>query len=149
MNLYDKAKEKNVLAGILILDLFAFIGYIILPSGFIFFGDAHIIIGSIFGLRFALKYIKENQSIVKYGILVGTIGSIFAGISMAIYQWVIFSLYNGFKFFLLIGAIVIFMFLGLILGLLMGGILGFYYSKKEKKALSQDKIEDAFYESLK
>ena len=88
-DLYQKAREKNVLAGLIIIDLIAFISYMIFPAGIFYLGDLQMSIGCIIGTIFALKNIKSNQSFLLYGAIVSLGGTILTAIScIAILWWI-------------------------------------------------------------
>jgi len=141
--IYEKAKKKNLLAGIIIIDLIAFISYMIFPFGIIYLGDLQMIIGSIIGTSFCLKNIKSYQSYLKHGIMVGLVGTILSAISMSIFDLIIFQTNLP---FVIIG---FFLIEALLLGLIIGGIISGYYSYKHKTPIKTSSIEEDFYNSLK
>ncbi len=148
-NLYNKAKQENILAGIIISDLIAFISYVIFPAGIIFYGDFQMIIGVIIGTRFALKNLKTFQSPLKYGILAALGGTILSAISMSIYDWTIFSLGTGIENSLLY-IILFYLLEALIIGLFIGLVQGLYYrSKYPQKENKNNETLNELYESLK
>ncbi len=150
--LYQKAREKNVLAGIVIVDLIAFISYVIFSAGIFYYGDLQMCIGCIIGTIFALKNIKSNQSYLKHGIIVGLGGTILTAISCSIFDWIILSSINGLNLsyfliilgFFFIEAIII----GIIIGLTIGGIMWIFYHSKDKSLREKSIKEDEFYEGL-
>ncbi|MFX1500807.1 MAG: hypothetical protein ACFFDH_07570 [Promethearchaeota archaeon] len=150
--LYQNAREKNVLAGIAIVDLIAFISYVIFPAGIFYLGDLQMIIGCIIGIIFTFKNIKSNQSYVKHGILVGLGGTILTAISYSIFDWIILSSIDGFNLsyfpiifgFFLIEAIII----GIIIGLTIGGIMRIFNHSTHKNSREESIQEDEFYEGL-
>ena len=110
----------------IIIDLIAFISYLIFPSGVVYFGDIQMILGCIVGVRFTLKNIKPNQSFFIHGIMVGLGGSIMTGISFTMFDWVYFSVS-------LLNVIIIFEFYfieAIIIGLVLGCFVGAYYNYK-------------------
>lgn len=126
-SLYQTARERNILAGIIIIDLISFISYIIFPTGIIYFGDFQLIIGCIIGTRFALRNIKSDQSFIIYGVIVGLGGSILTGISFTMYDWVVY--YSNNPSMVLI-SLEFYLIEAIIIGLLLGFILGAYYNYK-------------------
>lgn len=142
-NLYQNARKNNILAGFIIIDLIAFISYIIFPFGIIYLGDLQMIIGSIVGTRFSLKNIKSYQSYLKHGIVVGLVGTILSAISMSIVEMIVYPA----NFAIVI--IVFFLIEAFLLGLIIGGIIGSYYRYKNKAPTKTSSIEEDFYESLK
>ncbi len=141
--IYEKAKKKNIISGIIIGDLITFIAYLLFPSGLVFFGDLQMIIGSIVGTLFSLKNIKSYQSYLKHGIIVGLVGTILSAISMSIVEIIVYP--TNFA----IVNIELFLIEGFLLGLIIGGIIGSYYRYKNKAPTKTSSIEDDFYESLK
>jgi len=87
-NLYRKAKENNVLSGIIIFDIIAFLSYIINPISFFYASDIDLIFGGIVGLIFALKNRKEYQNALKTGVYVGFFGAILSAVSISVFEWV-------------------------------------------------------------
>ncbi len=148
INLYKKAKEKNIIAGIILIDLIAFISYLIFYSGIFYFGDLQMIIGCAIGTRFALKNAKPNQSLLKYGLIVGLGGAIITAISYSFFDWMAFSTTQGFSFVLLMMILGSFLIEALIIGLLIGGIISGYYYYTGKFSSEKTLIDDEFYESL-
>lgn len=147
-NLYGKAKEKNILAGIIIGDLIAFIAYLIFPSGFVFFGDIHMIIGVSMGVHFGLSYKKETQSYIKLGLLIGLLGALFAGISMAFFEWTLYIFRIAFSLTSLLFFIGLFIIEAFIIGLPIGGMFGLYFNAKRSSIPQRSKREEDFYRSL-
>ncbi|MFW9941588.1 MAG: hypothetical protein ACFFFT_11150 [Candidatus Thorarchaeota archaeon] len=150
-NLYETAKEKNILTGLIIIDLIAFISYIIYPAGFlpILQGDIQMVIGCIVGVRFALKNIKSNQYYIKHGIIVGLGGTMLSAISMTIFDWIILSGIEEISPPPFIVLFSLFLIEALIIGLLIGVIFGSYYSYKNRTPPEISSKEEEFYESLK
>ena len=120
----DDARDKNILSGLLLIDVIAFISYLIFPAGLIYFGDIQMSIGCLIGTRFALKNIKPNQSYLNIGLVVGLCGSVLTGISFSLFDWTVFSSS------LLLKLIIFELYLleAIIVGILFGGIFGGYYS---------------------
>ncbi|MBY8984941.1 MAG: hypothetical protein KGD65_07740 [Candidatus Lokiarchaeota archaeon] len=148
-NLYKSAKEKNILAGLIIIDLIAFISYMIFPAGIIYLGDLQMIIGCIIGVRFSLKNTKSDQVYIKHGVIVGLGGAILSAFSMSIFDWIIFSgIYGSSPSFFTV-VIGLFLIEALIVGLIIGLIVGGYYSYKNKIPIEKSSNEKEFYESLK
>ncbi|TFG21977.1 MAG: hypothetical protein EU533_04800 [Promethearchaeota archaeon] len=147
-NLYDKAKERNILSGIVISDLIAFFAYLIFPSGFAFFGDFHMIIGTGIGVYFGLSHKKEMQSYIKTGLIVGLLGALFSGISIAFFEWTIYIIRISFSLTSLLLFLGVFIIEAIIIGIPIGGILGLYFKSKGKTVPRTNKREEEFYRSL-
>ncbi|MFX1325559.1 MAG: hypothetical protein ACFE8N_11425 [Promethearchaeota archaeon] len=125
----DDARERNMLSGVIIIDLIAFISYIIFPAGLIYFGDIQMIIGCIIGTHFAIKNIKPNQNILSLGVLVGLSGCVLTGISYSLFDWVVYSSS------LLLNLIIFELYLveAIIIALVFGGLISGYYFYIKKK----------------
>ena len=147
-NLYDKAKERNILSGIIISDLIAFFAYLIYPSGFVFFGDFHMVIGTGIGVYFGLSNKKEMQSYVKTGLIIGLLGALFSGISIAFFEWTIYIIRISFSLTTLFLFIGVFILEALIIGIPIGSIFGLYFKSKGKSAPRTNQREEEFYRSL-
>jgi hypothetical protein len=132
----------------LIIDLIAFICYIIFPSGIIFFGDIQMIIGCIIGTRFTLKNIKPNQSLFTYGILVSLGGSVLTAISFTMFDWVYYlGLLRSSLFMLLINFEYYFV-EAIIISLLFGSLISYYYNYKRKTQILTSPKDKKLLESL-
>lgn len=155
-NLYKNAKYHNFSAGIIIIDLIAFISYVIFPAGVFYFGDLQMVMGCIIGIRFSLKHIKPSQYYLIHGIIIGIFGALFSAFSMIIFDLITFVditeslpedliVYVG---FFLIEALII----GLITGLIIGGYFNYKNKKKNEakneKKTEQSSVEEEFYKSL-
>jgi hypothetical protein len=145
-NFYQKAQKENVLTGIIISDLIAFIAYVIFPAGIIFFGDFQMVLGVVIGTYFALKNLKEGQTTLKYGMIVAIGGSLLTAFSMYFFDWTIYVI-AAIPF----PTIIIFSYIleALIIGLAIGVIEGLLIKTKPRKSLIEDGLDDAFFESLK
>lgn len=116
----------------IIIDLIAFISYLIIPSGVVYFGDIQMILGCIVGVRFTLKNIKPNQSFFIYGIIVGLGGSLMTGISLTMFDWVYYSESSSFSLFMLLIVFEFYFIEAIVIGLTVGSIVGAYYHHKSK-----------------
>lgn len=144
-NTYEKAKQRNVLGGIVISDLIAFIAYVIFFSGFFWFGDFQMVLGVAIGTRFALKHMKEFQSPLKLGLTVALGGSILSAVSMFIFTWVIYFFNPA-----LLDFFFLYILEALIIGLFLGIILGLYYRSKYNNDVNKGKHKyDELFDSLK
>jgi uncharacterized membrane protein YeiH len=147
------AREKNIQAGIIIFSLFSFIIYIstrIWYAGYLLFADLHLVIGSIIGVRFTLKNQKEEQATLKTGVITGIGGGVLATLFMSVYEWIGFSLVEGFNPFALFIFFGYYVISGVVIGLLMGAIVSTYFMYTEVKRPDEvDKhIDDDFFKDL-
>ena len=147
-NFYDKAKEKNIFSGIIIVDLITFISYLIIPSGLIFFGDFQMIIGVIIGVYFGLSNKKKHQLEIKLGLVIGFFGALLAAISMTMVEWVSFTASQGLSIITFLFYFSFFMIEAVIIGLAVGILLGLYIRRKNRRIILDDEIDEDFYKSL-
>ena len=142
--LIDYMRENNILSGLILIDLIAFISYLIFPTGLIYFGDFQMSIGCIIGTRFALKNIKPNQSFLSLGLVVGLFGSVLTGISFSFFDWVVYS--SSPRLYLIIFEL--YLLEAITIGLVIGALTGFYYHRKHKSINLDRSIDEQFYKSL-
>jgi len=147
-NFYDKTKEKNIYSGIIIVDLITFISYLIFPSGLIFFGDFHMILGVLFGVYFGLSNKKKHQLEIKLGLVIGFFGALLAAISMTMFEWVSFTVSQGLSFVAFLFYFSVFMIEAVIIGLAVGILLGLFFRRKNRRIILEDEIDEDFYKSL-
>jgi hypothetical protein len=102
------------------------------------------IIGCIVGTRFTLKNIKSRQSYLIPGMIVSLGGSVLAGISFTMFDWIVYSTP---PIFLLV--LELYLIEAIIIGLVLGGLVGGYYNYRHKAPTQSSSIDDDFYESLK
>jgi len=150
-NLYSKAKENNVLSGIILFDIIAFLSYVINPISFFYAGDIDLIFGGIVALLFALKNRKEHQNALKTGVYIGFFGGILSAVSISIFEWIFFIVIVGFSFTYFLSVLVTFLLITIPIGLVLGLLIGYiYYRKGEKssKSKSRSKYTDENLEDL-
>ncbi|NVM17577.1 MAG: hypothetical protein HWN80_07660 [Candidatus Lokiarchaeota archaeon] len=133
-NLYSKAKENNMLSGIIIFDIIAFLSYVINPISIIYAGDIDLIFGGIVALIFALKNRNENQIAFKTALIVGLFGAILSAVSISVFEWVFFIVYVGFNFITFWSLLLTFLIIAIIVGLVLGLIIGYIYYRKNLKS---------------
>jgi hypothetical protein len=143
-------KEDNGVTGVIISVIISFIGIVIFPFDMVFlFQDLEIGVGLFFGLLFALKFRKKEQSPLKYGIKIGFIAGICCSFLPSIYLWIF---YVGGPFISIFVGMGLLMITGMALGLIIGGFLGWYYMGRERKIQMdkerEDKYGDDFFEDL-
>jgi len=147
-NFYDKAKEKNIFSGIIIVDLITFISYIIFPFGLFFYGDFHMILGVLLGVYFGLSNKKKHQLEIKLGLVIGFIGALLAAISMTMFEWVSFTVSQGLSINAFLFYFSIFIIEAVMIGLAVGILLGLYFRRKNRRIILEDEIDEDFYKSL-
>ena len=119
-------KKNNMLFGILIIALVTSIFFIIIPTGFFFTGDIHLLIGTLVGEYFTFKTRKETQSFIKLGVIVGAAGAFLALILDALFFWIAYLIPGGYEYllyfflYLAVSSGIIYIMIGIIVGLLFG-----------------------------
>lgn len=151
-DLMKKARERNIEAGIILFSLFTFFIYIStrrIYAGYLLFADLQLLIGAIIGVRFTLKNQKTEQATLKTGVITGIGGGALAILFISVYEWIGFSLVEGFNiivFFVFFGFYII---SGGVIGLLMGAMVSTYYMYLEVKRPEEDKhIDEEFFKDL-
>lgn len=126
-------QKNNMLVGILICALITSILWIIFPIGAFFVADIYLVIGNCLGLYLTFKNRKETQSHIKTGIIVGLTGSILGLILIGILDWIVYSFWTRFDFFLLMEYLVfLFYYYGIVFAL-VGLIAGYLFGNRYKK----------------
>ncbi|MEJ2248239.1 MAG: hypothetical protein P8Y70_07430 [Candidatus Lokiarchaeota archaeon] len=157
-NIFQKAKQRNVLAGIIISGISTFILFLItFQIYFLYIGDLQLLVGINFGVWFTLRYLKPDKSALKTGILAGLLGGLFSVLVLSLYEWIIFTIWTLiFSLLELIYIISWFLLQGVIIGLIMGGLVGYYYWRKEdyKRIKKRDNkkeylVDEDFFDKLK
>ena len=151
-DLIKKARERNIEAGIILFSLFSFFIYIStrrIYAGYLLFADLQLLIGAIIGVRFTLKNQKTEQATLKTGVITGIGGGALAILFISVYEWIGFSLVEGFNiivFFVFFGFYII---SGGVVGLLMGAMVSSFYMYKEVERPEEDKhIDEEFFKDL-
>ncbi len=150
-NLYSKAKENNLISGIIIFDIIAFLSYAIGIIGFFYPGDIGVTFGGMVALLFALKNRKDHQSAFKTAMFVGLIGSILSAISISAFELVFFILSGGFDFIIFWSFFMTFFLITIFIGVVLGLLIGYIYYRKDRrelKAKSNSKYTDEYLENL-
>ena len=150
-NLYSKAKENNVLSGIIIFDIIAFLFYVVNPFALFYYGDIDLIFGGIVALLFALQNRKEHQNALKVGVYVGFFGAILSAVSISVFDWFFFIVYTGFSFVVLWSLLITFLLIAIFIGLVLGLVIGYIYYLKNRmlsKSKSNSKDTDEYLENL-
>ena len=139
-------KEKNGMWGIIfsIIITFAFIAISPQWFGIVFFRDFDFAVGLFFGLLFALKYRKPDQSALKFGITLGLIAGCLSTIAPGFLFWILFGGHIIY-IFINIGYLLI---TGIVFGFIMGGFLGWFYMSKDTPKKGEEKYNDDFFEDL-
>jgi len=150
-DLYEKAKERNVITGLLMYVVLTFIIYLIIPLIIVFPGDVALVLGGIFSLIFTLYNRKEHQSSFKLGIFIGLLGAILSTFPISFYQWIVLNIAYGFNLLNLWALLSFFWVVAAIIGLILGLIFGYAYSLievKPKKVKIDSKYSDESLEDL-
>ena len=150
-NLYTKAKENNIISGIIIFDIIALLSYVVNPISFFYPGDIDLFFGGIVALIFALKNRKEYQSALKTALIVGLFGAILSAVSISIFEWFFFIVVVGFSFTYFLSLLVTFLIIAIPIGLVLGFLIGYIYNRKNRKSSkskSNSKYTDEYLEDL-
>ena len=147
-NLYSKAKENNVLSGVIIFDIIAFLSYVVNPISFFYAGDIDLIFGGIVALIFALKNRKEHQNALKTGVYIGFFGGILSAVSISVFEWIFFIVIVGFSFVVFWSLLITFLLIAIFIGLILGFIIGYIYHRKASKSKSNSKYTDEYLENM-
>jgi hypothetical protein len=147
--LYESAKKRNLLAGIIISDVIAFICFAIVQYGIFNPGDFQMVIGCVIGTRFALKYQKDKHHIILLSIVIALSGTFLSAISFGILDSMIILLHGLGGVSLLFVIFIRYFLMATIIGVLLGILLGIYYFIKSEKPIKEPLIDEEFYESLK
>lgn len=147
-NLYSKAKEHNVISGIILFDIITFLSYIINPISIFYPSDLDFIFGAIVSLLFALKNRKDNQNVMKQSFYVGLFGACFSALSLSVLEW---SLSIGLSFFTFLSFLITFLIVAFIAGSVLSLIFGYIYYRKDRNLRqykSNTKYTDEYLEDL-
>ena len=150
-NFYNKTKENNLLSGIIIFDIIAFLSYVVNPFNLFYPGDIDLIFGGIVALLFALKNRNELQTAFKTAIYVGLIGAILSAVSISVFEWVFFIIYEGFSFITFLSLLLTFLIVAILVGLVLSVLIGYLYYRKDlnsSKAKANSKYTDDYLEDL-
>jgi predicted membrane protein len=138
---FDYIKKHNIIFGIFITDVIVFISYLVsFGARFYFMGDIQFLVGNLIGVYFALRFRKPHQSPLKYGLLVGIIGSLISIITLTLFQW-------SYALKISIEILIAFLIPGIIIGTLMGFIIGYIFKLRSKK--KEPLASDDFFDKLK
>jgi hypothetical protein len=153
-------KERNVNWGITISVLVTFVFYLIISLisfrvgytvyvGYFLYADLEFLVGTIFGVIFALKYREPEQSILKYGTLVGLIGGFFSSLFITIYDVFITGVIGNINFVVFIVFFGFVALSGLVIGAIAGALISTFYMYKVMKGESEDEhLDDDFFDDL-
>jgi len=125
--------KYNIVSGILLFTIIAFMGFIIYPGlFFIWYGDIYYTIGGISALVLTFKNRKPDQLPIKTGIIVGITGASISSFLISIYEWFIYTVLYGFDIIILGVYLVYFTPYALILGSIIGFVYGYLKKKQEE-----------------
>lgn len=147
-NLYSKAKENNILSGIIIFDIFAFLAYIINPFSLIYPGDIDMLFGGIISLIFSFKNRKVDQSSLKLGLTIGFYGSLISAITITVYEWIYVFTHHEIDSPIFLMQRIIFLILAIAIGVILGIIFGWIYAEKTQSTNEESKNLDEFLNEL-
>ncbi len=125
--LYEKAQEKSIFAGVIIIDLLAVIFFAINPVPIFIPGDLPLVLSLIMGLLFSMKNKKKERHPFYVSLIVGPVGAILASFSISLMMYIISSelLFNDILFITLL--------VGVGLSIMLSGLFGVYFWFKEER----------------
>ncbi len=129
------AQRNNMMIGVIICAFTTSVLFFFMPSGIFFMADIFLVLGCGIGLYFTFKNIKESQSHIKTGIIVGLTGSVLSLLLIGLFDWIFYSFDFGFDFLLFLEyTLILILYFG-IFYVAVGAILGYlfwsYYKKRE------------------
>lgn len=129
------AQRHNMMIGVLICAFTTSVLFFFMPSGIFFMADIFLVVGCGIGLYLTFKNIKESQSHIKTGIIVGLTGSVLSLLLISLFDWILYSLDFGFDFLLFFEySLSLFLYYGIFyvaVGVMVGYLFGSYYKKRE------------------
>ena len=129
------AQRNNMMIGVLICAFTTSVLFFFMPAGIFFMADIFLVVGCGIGLYLTFKNIKESQSHIKTGIIVGLTGSVLALFLISLFAWILYSLDFGFDFLLFFEySLSLFLYYGIFyvaVGVMVGYLFGSYYKKRE------------------
>jgi len=129
------AQRNNMMIGILICAFTTSVLFFFIPFGFFFDGDIFLVLGCGIGLYLTFKNIKESQSHIKTGMIVGLIGSVLSLLLISLFYWILYLLEFGFDFLLFFEyALIFLLYYGIFyvtVGVMLGYLFGNYYKRRE------------------
>ncbi|MFX0010424.1 MAG: hypothetical protein ACFE9R_08930 [Candidatus Hermodarchaeota archaeon] len=150
-NFYSKAKEHNIISGIILFDIITFLSYIINPISIIYPGDLDLIFGGVVSLLFALKNRKDNQNVIELSFYVGFFGACLSALSISALEWIVFIVSGGYSIITLLSFLFTFISMAFIFGLVLSSLLGYIYYRKDRnlrQSKSNTKYTDEYLEDL-
>lgn len=150
----EEAKYKNIFRGITISVVVTVIAYIIISiisvivlgfiwPGFFLFADLQFSLGTVFGVYYFIKTRQPDQSILKYGVIIGIVGGMISAFFISLYQ--ILLLDSSYFLGYLLGGLIS----GVFVGFLIGVIICVYFMYKEVKEERPEKhYDDDFFKDL-
>ena len=129
------AQRHNMMIGVLICAFTTSVLFFFMPAGIFFMADIFLVVGCGIGLYLTFKNIKESQSHIKTGIIVGLTGSVLSLLLISLFYWILDSLEFGFNFLILLDlTLVLLLYFGIFyvaVGVMVGYLFGSYYKKRE------------------
>ncbi len=90
------AQRHNMMIGVLICAFTTSVLFFFMPSGIFFEGDMFLVLGCGIGLYLTFKNLKESQSHIKTGIIVGLIGSVLSLLLISLFYWILDLIFYSF-----------------------------------------------------
>lgn len=99
-------------------------------------------------MLFALRNKKEEQSFLRLGIIVGTMGAFFSTLSISVYDFIFAVFIYGYTLTFFFIRLITFSIIAIIIGLLLGLIFGYIYHIRTPKETMNSKKLDKFLDEL-
>lgn len=129
------AQRNNMMIGVIICAFTTSVLFFFMPAGIFFMADIFLVVGCGIGLYLTFKNLKESQSHIKTGIIVGLIGSVLSLLLISLFDWILYSLEFGIDFLLFFEyALFLLLYYGIFyvaVGAIMGYLFGSYYKRRE------------------
>jgi len=129
------AQRNNMMIGVIICAFTTSVLFFLMPSGIFFMADMFLVVGCVIGLYLTFKNLKESQSHIKTGIIVGLTGSVLSLLLISLFYWILDSLEFGLDFLLFFEYLLfLFVYNGIFyvaVGAIIGYLFGSYYKKRE------------------
>jgi hypothetical protein len=154
-NFFQKMVQYNTFSGVILFALGTSISFLAMfKYHFYYYGDIQLIIGAFIGTIFSLSFLKEKQSPIKVGLVVGLMGGALSVLFLSVINWITSIFLIGFNFIIFIYFVSEFGIQGLIIGLVIGVLMGFWYYRKElvtkaEKKSGEQLVDEDFFDKLR
>jgi hypothetical protein len=146
---------KDIQVGVLFSTLltffltFTFLFTIQLFAGFFAIADIYFVIGSVVGVLYVSKSLKEEKPTIKYGAATGLISSFLSSFFVSLYWWALISVNFGWDAAVFLILLIRFI-PALIIGTIAGALTSIYFVYKDAKMESREEeyVGDSLFSNL-